>query len=431
MTRCLVTTSNVTVTRRETQTREWCRTGKEMLRVGPGSLAITGGSRLLGHRVGIDCCPFHLDCSLLEKQSAAPGVVPFPRQEGSADPHVSDKILAAAFSPSGEYFALTDDNKRLVLFRTKPVWEKISVRWVSRRCTALTFSPCGNHILVADKSGDVFSFSVPRALEQGRLELGHLSMLLDVTISLDGKHIITCDRDEKIRVSCWGAPHVIMSFCLGHTEFVSQLLPLPGQEKLLLSGSGDGTLRLWEYESGKEVHSVTLRSLAHELEDQENKRFAVSRISCCSCNGIQLAVLCEGVPGIFLFSVSPEPRLTFTQYIALTHTPIDLDFDGSAFLWVLSGVGEEPLLKYKELDGQWQSVSNDEELTRLTGIIQENWGDLEGAGAPESRFVGLYKAVFDNMATYLQKKELRLESEKRKAADGQVVLASKVQKTES
>ncbi|XP_018103550.1 tRNA (guanine-N(7)-)-methyltransferase non-catalytic subunit wdr4 isoform X3 [Xenopus laevis] len=399
MTRCLVTTSNVTVTRRETQTREWCRTGKEMLRVGPGSLAITGGSRLLGHRVGIDCCPFHLDCSLLEKQSAAPGsVVPFPRQEGSADPHVSDKILAAAFSPSGEYFALTDDNKRLVLFRTKPVWEKISVRWVSRRCTALTFSPCGNHILVADKSGDVFSFSVPRALEQGRLELGHLSMLLDVTISLDGKHIITCDRDEKIRVSCWGAPHVIMSFCLGHTEFVSQLLPLPGQEKLLLSGSG---------------------------------RFAVSRISCCSCNGIQLAVLCEGVPGIFLFSVSPEPRLTFTQYIALTHTPIDLDFDGSAFLWVLSGVGEEPLLKYKELDGQWQSVSNDEELTRLTGIIQENWGDLEGAGAPESRFVGLYKAVFDNMATYLQKKELRLESEKRKAADGQVVLASKVQKTES
>lgn len=55
-------------------------------------------------------------------------------------------------------------------------------RWVSRRCTSLTFSPCESRILVADKSGDVFSFSVTAAQEEGRLELGHLSMLLDLVI---------------------------------------------------------------------------------------------------------------------------------------------------------------------------------------------------------------------------------------------------------
>ena len=31
--------------------------------------------------------------------------------------------------------------------------------------------------------------------------LGHLSMLLDLQISLDSKYVITADRDEKIRVS--------------------------------------------------------------------------------------------------------------------------------------------------------------------------------------------------------------------------------------
>lgn len=40
----------------------------------------------------------------------------------------SDTILASAFSKSGSYFALTDDSKRLILFRTKP-WQCLSVRY--------------------------------------------------------------------------------------------------------------------------------------------------------------------------------------------------------------------------------------------------------------------------------------------------------------
>ena len=49
-----------------------------------------------------------------------------------------------------------------------------------RRCTALTFTASEEKILVADKSGDVYSFSVLEPHGGGRLELGHLSMLLDV-----------------------------------------------------------------------------------------------------------------------------------------------------------------------------------------------------------------------------------------------------------
>lgn len=49
-----------------------------------------------------------------------------------------------------------------------------------RRCTALTFTASEDRVLVADKSGDVYSFSVLEPDGCGKLELGHLSMLLDV-----------------------------------------------------------------------------------------------------------------------------------------------------------------------------------------------------------------------------------------------------------
>lgn len=49
-----------------------------------------------------------------------------------------------------------------------------------RRCTALTFTASEDKVLVADKSGDVYSFSVLEPHGCGKLELGHLSMLLDV-----------------------------------------------------------------------------------------------------------------------------------------------------------------------------------------------------------------------------------------------------------
>lgn len=41
---------------------------------------------------------------------------------------------------------------------------------------------------MADKSGDVYSFSVSEPDGCGRLELGHLSMLLDVVCGGGGRH---------------------------------------------------------------------------------------------------------------------------------------------------------------------------------------------------------------------------------------------------
>lgn len=237
----------------------------------------------------------------------------------------------------------------------------VSYRFVVRRCTSLRFSQAEDQLLAADKSGDVYSFSVVEPQKEGELKMGHLSMLLAVvrnnnnmcqyvfssllsariksnkqpkrvienvslpvqshvshlylfglfflpwirvllyswfhlmninlhtyvlrqwyinesewsacppvvqTMSPDDRFIITADRDEKIRVSHLRSPYNIQSFCLGHTQwvtepalntfiypvcvtfdvvrtlpvcvlrFVSALLVPPGHPHWLLSGSG-------------------------------------------------------------------------------------------------------------------------------------------------------------------------------------------------
>lgn len=119
-----------------------------------------------------------------------------------------------------------------------------------------------------DKSGDVYLF--PRNADEGRLLLGHLSMLLSVEVA--GRKIATGDRDEKIRISCFPNAYSIHGFCLGHKEFVTTVAFLPLNEKVLVSASGtltgmiavntmtkysfvpgDGCLKAWCVETCREI----------------------------------------------------------------------------------------------------------------------------------------------------------------------------------
>lgn len=60
-------------------------------------------------------------------------------------------------------------------------------RQLTRRCMSLRFTCSDDAILVADKSGDAYSFSTTSPEDDGRLLLGHVSMLLDlVSVTASG-----------------------------------------------------------------------------------------------------------------------------------------------------------------------------------------------------------------------------------------------------
>ncbi|XP_047455994.1 tRNA (guanine-N(7)-)-methyltransferase non-catalytic subunit wdr4 [Mugil cephalus] len=376
--------------------------------------------------------PFVFDCSTAEKKPSNKN--DNPSDGGATEETGSDKVLAFATSPSGKLAALTDDTKRLVLFHCSPSWRCISIRSVVRRCTSLVFSQAEDELLVADKSGDVYSFSVVDVEREGELKMGHLSMLLAMTMSPDDKFILTADRDEKIRVSHLKSPYNIQSFCLGHQEFVSALHIPSGLPHCLLSGSGDGTMKLWEYESGRKLQSLDLSDVevAPSSKGDKDKNPTVCRIT-SSPDGCLVAVQCERVSTVQFFSLDQESEKKYAPHsrLSLPHCPLDMTFDPEGRLWVLMDLKDAPLQIYTRRQSSWECDAEDPELTRVTEALRPHWETLENSTRTNNRFEHLHKVNFDNVTPYLQKKHQRLEEQQLKRTMAQKTNGNKKSKRET
>ena len=139
-----------------------------------------------------------------------------------------------------------------------------------------------------------------------QLLLGHVSLLTDlvyvalIELSESGSkrqdYIITADRDEHIRVSR-GPPqsHIIESYCLGHTSFVSKLCVPKWKESILISGGGDSFLLLWDWAVGLALQKIEIATLldVHRPPKNTVSTDAKTRISpyATSDNGIAISGL--------------------------------------------------------------------------------------------------------------------------------------------
>ncbi|XP_034550564.1 tRNA (guanine-N(7)-)-methyltransferase non-catalytic subunit wdr4 [Notolabrus celidotus] len=363
---------------------------------------------------------FVFDCSTAEKRPKNT-TEDNNSDGGTSEETGSDKVLAFAVSPSGKMVALTDDNKRLVLFQSQPSWKCVSVRWVVRRCSALLFSQTEEELLAADKSGDVYSFSVTETQKEGELKMGHLSMLLAVAVSPDNKFLITADRDEKIRVSDLRSPYNIQSFCLGHEQFVSALLIPAAHPHWLLSGSGDGTLKLWEFESGRNLQSCDLSDLEEMPSSDANKQTkpTVCRIS-SSPDAQHVAVLCDRESTIQFFALrrDSEEKMVPRSRLSLPHCPVDVTFDPEGRLWVLMDSTDSPVQIYSHRRDSWERSAEIPDLLRVTEALQPHRETLQASMKSSSRYEPLYKVIHDNVGAYLQRKQQRMDEQdlKRKTA---------------
>ncbi|XP_046579147.1 tRNA (guanine-N(7)-)-methyltransferase non-catalytic subunit WDR4-like [Haliotis rubra] len=332
-----------------------------------------------------------------------------------------NRVLASAFSLSGQYFAVCDNQKQLHLYRTGQEWTLVSTRSVVKRGKSLAFTQDEEKVILSDKSGDVYSFPVSEPDSQGELTHGHLSMVLDLVLTKGDQYVVTCDRDEKIRVSNFPNSYNIYSFCLGHTDFIT-CLSYVQEDDILLSGSGDTTIRAWTLE-GKQLSCTKTGAVQSSSTDQvpdANTRPSVQNMSYCPKHRL-LAVAFYGYPNVEVYRLAARGKgcsLTLQQSISLTVDPWDISFDADGNLWLVQPVEGSTLQVYRPLPDGGQSVKlsevgeGEKTLYQIQTDLNSKWDMFQGCLTTPSIIPTLWKQRIDNMTDYLKRKEQRMTGDK-------------------
>lgn len=318
---------------------------------------------------------------------------------------IPGQILAAAISNSGDLLALCDDYKRLRVWRiTKEKCDLVCWSTVPRRSTALTFAKGDSLVLVADKNGD--AYSAPVSPESGteveiKRILGHLGMLLDIKVSNCGKLVITCDRDEKIRVSNFPNTYNIENFHLAHLQFVYCICVPRGSRDVFVSGSGDGTAVFWSFTHEKPVQVI------HFQEDLKlHPESPWLYVKCLDYHNSKLCVSFNNFPSVLVYDadLTPPVSASLSQRLDFSKSPWDVRFNEDGQLLVL--LPEENPLRIFRLDSECGSfIPVDSQLSKS---VNGEWDFFEPALKTPSLFSILEKAKVDNMKSYLETKEKRI-----------------------
>lgn len=265
-------------------------------------------------------------------------------------------IKAIRFNKEGDLFVSTGDDKLVKLWNTNS-WLCLKTVQTNKKVSAASFSHDSRCLLFADKFGVVYTIPT-RSAEELDAPVQLLAHCCSIITSLDccveGRFIITSDRDFKIRVSLYpkdplkGA-HEIQGFCLGHTSFVScmALSSNNSTTQFLVSGGGDGTVRLWEIKTSSLLNTFHLGDVADLLDTAKNEdEEHAPAITCIavSKNGSLVAVGVESLDGVLFLGCDFQlKKMSFLQKINLGESffPTSIQFDGRGWLWMVAGAAEK------------------------------------------------------------------------------------------
>lgn len=298
-------------------------------------------------------------------------------------PSHSDAIRAISFDTKGRFFTSAGDDKLVKVWKTDS-WQCVQTVCSEKRVTAVAISHDGLFATFADKFGAVWVFKLNEDKNDKKAVplLGHYcSIITSLEFSPDGGFIATADRDFKIRITKFprqplqGA-HEIQSFCLGHTDFVSALSFVSSSNHpsgFLLSGSGDGTVRMWDFISGSLLDTCEV-GLQAGLADSSKGKEPCSAITDVHSlpDGSVVAVATQSLNGVILLKCDLSARcLCLAKVVSVGNdfvpTKLSLSFS-LGYLWMIMGASNMPnptstklLSPIKLLSGIQKYVANTNE----------------------------------------------------------------------
>eukprot|EP00794_Sanderia_malayensis_P011889 gene11889-13121_t len=257
------------------------------------------------------------------------------------DDEQNRNLSQCKFSPSGIYLSTSTSDKIVIVWNTQD-WSVLFKIKIVKRPIKMIFTSCENYLLVADKTGDVTRI----CLQTGKSDflMGHLSTVLDMSLTNDDKILITSDRDYKIRMSHYPNCYNIDKYLLAHTNFVSCVGLTPNGDHLV-SGGGDGKIILWRLSTGLQIDSLS-------LNDEES---TIVR-SICIDDKMNVFAIAEKLPKIFCFKIEKE-HLVRSIDVTLTHAPIDIVCIGDDV--ILIQANKQEIIRHfrAQTDGQYRQLS--------------------------------------------------------------------------
>ncbi|XP_026755521.1 tRNA (guanine-N(7)-)-methyltransferase non-catalytic subunit wuho [Galleria mellonella] len=331
----------------------------------------------------------------------------------------TDYISDIAISSDSKYLAVSTSASKQLIIYSLPLGEILKNIVLPRSSSKIRFATDNHQILIADKSGDVLIFNI-KIESSGTKLLGHLSLLLDVLQTYDGKYIISCDRDEKIRVSNYPNTYNIQTFCLGHKEFVNHIEILPHDNKYLTSTSGDGTIKCWDYVNGLLCYSIDTSFDVNETHLQEQfckimddegievNTLPIVHYAICKLNetssllavavytyNVLLFYSLQTINAKFIHKLEQKLKLhSFPDAVKFHNSSIVLYNDSNSNITIYNVLycdGKISLELYKTINVFENNITTSE--------VKENFDFIKV----------LYKRKFDNVQEYQERKRQRLE----------------------
>ncbi|CAH8383881.1 unnamed protein product [Eruca vesicaria subsp. sativa] len=219
-----------------------------------------------------------------------------------------------------------------------------------------------SHVCYADTRGDVWvveldgidECKVSPCNKTARLLFRSSSIITSLDFSPDGRYILSADLDFKIRVTVFpknplrGA-HEIQSICLGHKASITCIAFVWNSElnqRYLLSGSEDTTVRLWDISSGSLLHTCDISTMGEYTESNESEPPGQVTITdmCTIPNSTLAIVAIQSFPGLLLLSCTPS--ISIKKVIRIpgeSFIPTSISLSGSMkLLWMVSGALNPP-----------------------------------------------------------------------------------------
>jgi len=184
---------------------------------------------------------------------------------------------------------------------------------------ALKFTEDNEFLVMVDKAGEVFSADLKKigceiiSRDNPKKILGHCSYITDMILLDQGREIVTCDRDAKIRVSLFPEGFVTERYFLGHTKSIVGIAPVCF-EKFLLSVAVDGECILWSLDNSYDEMVLKENVFDNILKDSDGKVTVVESMRVITFRGktvFGIKVSSETSKRLFLFELDFRPSKTF------------------------------------------------------------------------------------------------------------------------